>query len=162
MGIFALGTMPGLIGVGGVTSFVKGWFARYFFKFAGLVVIVLGILNISNGYNLTGITLAKNNSVQKETRLDSRIENGVQIVEMTQAVGYSPNRLIIKKDIPVKWLINSTNPYTCSSYLVVPSLGISKALQEGNNVIEFTPTKTGTIKFTCSMGMYSGYFNVIN
>lgn len=162
MGIFALGTMPGLIGIGSITSFVKGWFARYFFKFAGLVVIALGILNISNGYNLTGITLAQNNGVPAKTQLDSRVKNGVQIVEMTQAIGYSPNHLTIKKDIPVKWLVNSTNPYSCSSYLVVPGLGISKALQAGANVIEFMPTKVGTIKFTCGMGMYSGYFNVIN
>lgn len=162
MGIFALGTMPGLIGIGGITSFVKGWLARYFFKFAGLVVIVLGILNISNGYNLTGITLAQNNGAPAKTQLDSRIENGIQIVEMTQAYGYKPNHLNIKNDVPVKWIINSTNAYHCSSYLVVPGLGISRALKEGSNVIEFTPTKAGTIKFTCGMGMYSGYFNVIN
>jgi plastocyanin domain-containing protein len=34
-------------------------------------------------------------------------------------------------------------------------------LDRGENVLTFTPTETGKIIFTCSMGMYSGYFNVI-
>jgi len=162
MGIFALGTMPGLLGIGGLTSVMKGWFSRYFFKFAGLVVIVLALFNISNGYNLTGVTVGFAAQEQQDSRLDSKIENGVQTVEMTQANGYRPNNLTIKKGVPVKWVITSTNPYNCSSYITLPNLGIARALRQGKNVIEFTPEKTGTIKFTCSMGMYRGYFNVIN
>ncbi|MBX4211628.1 MAG: sulfite exporter TauE/SafE family protein [Candidatus Yanofskybacteria bacterium] len=162
MGVFALGTMPGLLGVGGLTSFIKGWFSRYFFKFAGLVVIVLALFNISNGYNLTGATAGFAAQEKQGSGLDSKIENGIQTVEMTQTNGYKPNNLTIKKGVPVKWVITSTNPYNCSSYIMMPSLGITKALQQGKNVIEFTPQKTGTIKFTCSMGMYRGSFNVIN
>lgn len=90
------------------------------------------------------------------------MENGYQVVEMIQANGYKPNRLTIKKGVPVKWVITSTNPYNCSTYLVVPALRLSKALEAGENIIEFTPASTGRIKFTCSMGMYTGYFNVIN
>ena len=41
MGVFALGTTPGLLGVGGLTSVIKGTFAKTFFKFAGIVVVVL-------------------------------------------------------------------------------------------------------------------------
>src|SRR3990167_2099074 len=41
MGVFALGTAPGLLGIGGLTSMVKGAFAKPFFKFAGLVVIFM-------------------------------------------------------------------------------------------------------------------------
>ncbi|MCX6716833.1 MAG: sulfite exporter TauE/SafE family protein [Candidatus Taylorbacteria bacterium] len=53
MGAFALGTLPGIIGIGGLTSAIKGSFARYFFKFAGLVVISLAIFNMSTGYRLS-------------------------------------------------------------------------------------------------------------
>lgn len=41
MGVFALGTAPGLLGVGGLTSIVKGSVARLFFKGAGVVVAML-------------------------------------------------------------------------------------------------------------------------
>ena len=54
MGVFALGTIPGLLSIGGLTSVIKGASAKKFFKFAGLVVILLALFNISNGYRLTG------------------------------------------------------------------------------------------------------------
>src|SRR3989338_2573712 len=88
MGFFAIGTAPGLLGIGGLTSVVKGAFAKSFFKFAGIVVIVLAIFNISNGYNLTGLAFASpfsNNPVSVNTS-DSNVtlKNGVQVVKMTQ------------------------------------------------------------------------------
>jgi len=164
MFLFALGTMPGLLGIGGLTSAIKGAFARYFFKFAGLLVILLAFVNISSGLNLSGITfnLPAANRPASGQAPSVEISGGVQIVRMTQAVGYSPNRFTVKKGVPVKWIINSTNPYTCASFLVVPSLRITRALQEGENSIEFTPTQTGDIRFTCSMGMFSGVFTVVN
>src|SRR3989344_5800486 len=56
MSVFALGTTPGLLGVGGLTSVVKGGAARLFFKTAGVVVIVLALFNLSNGLNLLGVS----------------------------------------------------------------------------------------------------------
>ena len=47
--------------------------------------------------------------------------------------------------------------------LTIPSLGITKYLSPGINEISFTPTQTGVLQFTCSMGMVGpGQFNVIN
>jgi plastocyanin domain-containing protein len=34
-------------------------------------------------------------------------------------------------------------------------------LAPGENIVEFTPQTVGQIKFSCSMGMYTGYFNVV-
>src|SRR3989338_2012988 len=162
MGLFALGTMPGLLGIGGITSVVKGWFKSYFFKFAGLIVIVLGLLNISYGYNLTGITLNLP-STQKQDRVSGTFEDGKQVVRITQyGNGYSPNNVTVKVGIPVKLLINATNLYSCSASFVIPKFNIFTGLREGINEIEFTPTSTGPVKFSCSMGMYTGVINVIN
>ena len=162
MGIFALGTMPGLLGIGGLTSVIKGWFARYFFKFAGLVVIILAIFNMANGLRLSGVSLAWENNATSKLPASARIENGIQILDMEQAVGYKPNKLTVKRGIPVRWVIHSTNSYNCSSYLVVPALEVTKQLYEGENIIEFTPTQPGPIRFTCGMGMYAGVINVVN
>lgn len=166
MGTFALGTAPGLLSIGGLTSVIKGTFAKKFFKFAGLVVIALAIFNISNGFNLTGIT-AKLSSIRinNSTTDDGpsvKIENGVQTVNMTQtSSGYTPNKFTIKKGIPVKWIVNSTNPNSCAASLRSEKLDIHTFLKAGENVFEFTPQETGTIPFSCSMGMYGGQFNVI-
>ena len=91
------------------------------------------------------------------------LENGVQIVKMTQtSSGYSPNSFTIKKGIPVKWIVTSEDAFTCAASIVSSKLGIRKNLEAGENIIEFTPTEAGQVRFTCSMGMYSGVFNVVD
>lgn len=170
MGVFALGTTPGLLGIGGLTSVVKGAFARNFFQFAGLVVILLALFNISNGLNLAGLgafipSFLTNSNQVSAAGADPNVTmvNGVQVVKMTQSDrGYSPNSFTIKKGVPVKWVITSTNAYTCAASIVSQKLNVRKALQEGENVIEFTPQDEGTINFSCSMGMYTGSFTVVS
>lgn len=164
MFLFALGTMPGLLGIGGLTSVVKGVFARYFFKFVALGLLILAVWNISNGYNLTGITFAGyDNKDQQQEKLSGEIINGEQVVKITQSgSGYSPNKMTVKKDVPVKLLVNATNLYVCTSSFVIPKFNIQTDFVEGINEVKFTPTETGPIKFSCSMGMYTGVINVIN
>jgi sulfite exporter TauE/SafE/copper chaperone CopZ len=168
MAIFAIGTAPGLLGVGGLTAIFKAGSAKIFYKFTGLLVIGLSVLNFSNGINLTGFTgfsLPGTGTVSTQAGDGNAapVENGVQIVRMAQnAYGYAPNRFIIKKDLPVKWIIDSQDSNTCASSIYSSKLNINKFLEPGENVIEFTPKETGEIRFTCSMGMYSGKFTVID
>lgn len=163
MSLFALGTAPGLLGLGAISSGFKGAKAQIFFKLAGLAVIAFGLININNGLVLTGLKSASASADEKISLIGGvKIIGGTQIVKMEQWVfGYKPNHFQIKKNLPVRWLINSTNPYTCASSLVVPSLDIAQPLSAGQNVIEFTPNKIGRINFSCGMGMYRGYFEVI-
>ena len=164
MFLFALGTMPGLLGIGGLTSVIKGWFARYFFKFVALALLILAVWNMSNGYNLTGITFAgSNNGDAKQEQLSGKIINGEQVVEITQSgSGYSPRKVTVKKDVPVKLLVNATNLYVCTASFVIPRFNIWTNFVEGINEIKFIPTETGPIKFSCAMGMYTGVINVVN
>lgn len=166
MGLFALGTMPGLLAVGGLTAIVKDGAARKFFKFAGLVVLIFAMFNISNGLGLTGFNLTYSQAEAKNVNLNDpnvTLENGVQVVRMKQtAGGYSPNRFTIRQGLPVKWIIDSQAQYSCSSGLIMQKYNIRKNLVPGKNIIEFTPTQTGRISFSCSMGMYTGSFNVID
>lgn len=165
MGTFALGTAPGLLSIGGLTSFLKGVFARRFFKFAGILVTILAIFNISNGFNLTGINFSSaNNKENGQAVADDPnvvLENGVQVIRMDQVgAGYRPNSFTIKQGIPVKWIITSKSQ-SCAASILSSKLGIHQSLDPGENIIEFTPEGTGTIPFSCSMGMYTGKFNVV-
>lgn len=168
MGIFALGTAPGLLGIGGLTSIVKGSFAKKFFKFAGIVVVFLALFNISNGANLTGISAKFANIGNSNSKINAndpnvKLENGVQVIRMRQdARGYSPSSFTIRKDTPVKWVITSEDSRSCSASIFSLKLNIKKYLEDGENIIEFTPKETGKIAFSCSMGMYKGVFYVID
>ncbi|MDO8512964.1 MAG: sulfite exporter TauE/SafE family protein [bacterium] len=165
MGIFAIGTMPGLLGVGGLTSIIKGAFAKRFFKFAGLLVIILAFVNISHGYNLIGwkINLAGSKKIIADANDPNvNIENGIQVIRMTQNTnGYSPSNFTIKADIPSRWIIDGRDPTSCSSAIISSKFGIRKILKQGKNVIEFTPKETGEATFSCLMGMYRGQFTII-
>ena len=164
MGVFALGTTPGLIGIGGLTSIIKGSIAQYFFKFVSIVVIALALFNISNGFNLAGLQTftTKTTNVDAGNDPNVTIENGVQIVRMDQELfGYSPNSFVIQKDIPVKWVINSKESRSCAASIFMQKYNIQQILNQGENVIEFTPDSVGTIPFSCSMGMYTGSFTVV-
>lgn len=162
MAVFAIGTAPGLLGIGGLSSVIRGSGTRLFFKVAGIIVIALGFWNISNGWNLTGIVINRVGSQVIQTGPRAEIRDGKQYIEMEQwAGGYNPKRITVKVGMPVVWQINSTNSYTCASSIIVPSLGIARSLSPGINTIEFTPTKTGSIKFSCAMGMYTGIIEVI-
>jgi len=156
MSLFAFGTAPGLLGIGGLSSIFKGKSARTFFATTGLAVIILGWVNITNGSQL--VFQGKANIVSDAVSDSSE----VQEVRMTQSgSGYSPNQFTVEKGKKVKWIITSTNQFSCASSIVMPKYGISKGLQKGENVIEFVPTETGDIPFSCSMGMYRGKFTVV-
>ncbi len=162
MAVFAIGTMPGLLGLGGLTSFIKGRTSGFMYKLIGIIVVALALFNISNGMTLAGLkkTLVKPTSQVQDQYV--KIENGVQVVRMEQnARGYHPNQVTIKKNVPVKWIIKSVYPYSCASSLVSEKLNIRTLLTEKEQVFDFTPKETGDIPFSCSMGMYWGNFSVV-
>lgn len=161
MGFFALGTAPALLSIGGLTSIIKGAVARRFYAIVGLAVLIFGIFNVNNALALVGFgspAASVGSSVSS-----AEIVDGKQIVRMTQKnAGYSPNSFTVKKDIPVKWIITSEAPYSCAASIYMPSMGIQQNLKAGENIIEFTPTQTEQLPFSCSMGMYRGVFNVVD
>lgn len=110
----------------------------------------------------TGAPLKSNkNTVQTAEAVTYDAENNLQTVRMTQtAFGFEPSEFTIKKGVPVKWLITSETSYSCAASIRMPKYDILKALEEGENVIEFTPDKSGTIPFSCGMGMVTGQFTV--
>lgn len=166
MGLFAIGTAVGLLGLGGLTSSVKGIFAKRFFAFSGLTVLLFAFVNITNGATLLGwtsISQEKNADINTRTSeslnqsSSSKASGNIQIIRMHEyAGGYRPQTLTVQAGTPVRWIITAETQYSCAASLVVPKLGIQKYLQKGENIIEFTPTEAGIIPFSCSMGMYTG------
>jgi len=164
MSAFALGTAPGLLGVGGLTSLLKGVFAQKFFKFVGLLVAILAIFNLGNGFKLVNSKLQIKIPIKEVSKSKSLKENqnvqiidGVQIAKLTQNNnGYQPSRLEIQSGIPTKLIINSTNPYSCAGSIYMPKLSIDTRLKSGENVFEFKSIPSGVIGYSCQMGMYSG------
>ncbi len=153
MFIFSLGTIPGLLGIGSLVSKIK---SEFFTKAVSVVIIVLAFTNISSGYEILSTNKGKevlSNNIE--------VNNGVQVVRMTQGIsGYSPNKINLKKGVPVRWIIDSTDQRSCAAGIYSKELNLNKLLKNGENIIEFTPNREGYINFSCTMGMYNGVFIV--
>lgn len=166
---FSLGTLPSLISLGLVSSFVKGVIQKYFIKFAGVLVLILGFVNINNGLVLTGnnFSLAEifsdDGTVSTEDP-NVKLVDGKQLVEMkVVGLSYDPDSFTIKKNIPVEWKIDGSRAQGCSQVMLIPDLGISEYLSpRGITTIDFTAEKAGRLRFMCGMGMIFGKFNVVD
>ncbi len=91
----------------------------------------------------------------------ANFEAGYQLVNMTVDYrGFSPNTFNIQKGIPVRWQIDAKELTGCNNEIIMPALKIDKKLSPGQNIIEFTPNKVGTLNFSCWMGMLRGKFIV--
>ena len=162
MMIFAVGTTPALLLVGGLSAFTKSSFYSYFMKTMGVLVFIIGFIYFSNFISLYGININPFIKNGQRNGMASSVEGGVQTINMRVVTsGYVPNYFTVKKGIPVKWKIQGENVFGCQAYFIVPKLGIQKTIELGENLIEFTPTETGFINFSCGMGMYRGRIEVI-
>lgn len=158
---FALGTAPALLALGWASSSLKGKAGRFFFRFSGALVVVLGLWNIQNGLAIAGYQISFPRSVPVAG--DSIVFDGTtQVMKMSVDGGYQPNQFTIKAGLPTRWEIDGTNGGGCASVIQSPALGIKPTLlQKGPNIIAFTAPQPGTYSFSCSMGMYRGQIIVV-
>jgi len=164
MGIYALGTIPLMFGLGSVMSMISQQKIKQIMKVSGVIVILLGIFMLNRGltnfgYGFKGL-LPKEATSQKEFVVTGDVEEQ-QVVNMDLTYsGYVPNVLYVKKDIPVRWVINVKQMSGCTDEILLEEYGIRKKLEYGENIIEFTPNHLGEIKFSCWMKMVWGKFIV--
>lgn len=91
------------------------------------------------------------------------VSDGIQIVTTTLDRGiYDP--IIVQTGIPVKWTItaNDSDLNSCNNKMLIRSYGVEQKLLVGENVVEFTPTKAGTINYSCWMGMVGSTITVVD
>jgi len=88
---------------------------------------------------------------------------GYQTINMdVVASGYSPNIFVLKAGVPVKWVINGKQVTGCNGTIIVPAYNLNFRVTQGEQTINFTPEKTGTIDWSCGMGMIRGQFIVLD
>ncbi len=160
---FALGTIPSLVFITALSNVRNNVVYQYFLKVVGVIIFVVGCSYIWSTLTLHGFVVSTNTADKEFTGEIAEIKDGKQIVRMAAtSSGYSPSKFVVRKNIPVRWEIDGKEIYGCQGTLQSPQAGIQLTnLKEGENVFEFTPKETGYINFSCSMGMFSGQFKVI-
>lgn len=158
--IYALGTIPVMFGFGNIITKIGREKIKYFMKISGIIVIILALLMLNRGLINFGYNVF---DMFKQDNAQTIINDAnAQIINMeVTGQGYTPNTLYAKKGQPVKWVINVKQATGCNSTVLMPDYNIKQNLHQGENIIIFTPTKAGEIKFSCGMQMLWGKF-IIN
>ena len=102
-------------------------------------------------------------AVGEDTEAQPVVDGPVQklSMEVSKERGFYPNSFTVKKSIPVELEIDTkVQMGGCMSTLIIPEYNVAQLLRLGKSVMRFTPTKTGIIPFTCSMGAKMGQFIV--
>jgi len=171
--VFALGTLPVMLGFGYLTSVISRKATHKILKASGVIVIILGLVMINRGLSLTGTgydynsltagfdSFGNGDSVTGNTESSLVFKDGYQEIRMeVNRYGWTPDKFVLKKGVPVKWIIEGKEINGCNNAIQVPKLGLNFDIKKGEQVIEFTPTESGTISWSCWMGMIPGVFIV--
>lgn len=186
MFIFSLGTVPLMLVFSLAAALIPKKFFPAMVKASAVLVMFLGVMTFSRAASLAGIALPEilpfragltqlsadggglQNADQPWKRsagglVVATVENGVQTVvtDFGSSGYYMP--LAVQVGVPVKWTIKVTADGLngCNNPITIPSYGIRKTLEPGDNLIEFTPKKEGVIVYTCWMGMISSRITVV-
>lgn len=167
--VFALGTLPALLGLSVVSSMAEGKVMRWFLTFSGALVLLLGIFNIQSGLLLTGVDAAGiartaiSRFVSPEAAPQAQGSDpyvtvdaqGRQIVSMTVSnSGYSPSSFTI--DAGKQTWIYAVAPQGvggCASMLTDPTHNLSTPIAQGGNWLGPIMNPQSDFVLTCSMGM---------
>lgn len=161
MFFFSVGTVPLMFTFGAASTFLSKKFTKVVFKFSGVLVMLLGLFMLNNGFSLAGKNPVGFRKPVTENGV-AIVKNNVQVVT-TEVLPNSFAPIRVVKGVPVKWVLHvkPENLNGCNNAVIVPGLGIQKKLEPGDNIIEFTPSETGTIPYSCWMGMIRSQIDVV-
>lgn len=163
MMVFALGTLPLMFGLGALSSFLSKKFTHRVMTAGAVLVVVLGLSMFSQGWALSGFSaLSTLPQGQQSGGSQIAIEDGVQVVRSTLSSGRYP-AITVEAGRPVRWIIDAPKGAIngCNNRIVIPAYNIEYAFSPGENVIEFTPGKTGKFPYSCWMGMIRSSITVV-
>ncbi len=142
--------------------------------FSVVAVLTIGLFITNNIKRITENVYAGNVNnidtyvVQNDANIPTEeivgaVENGVQVIKFDLSDRSYPN-ITVSKGKPVKLVINvdrdSLN--SCNYVMVSKDMGFQQQLNEGENIIEFTPSASGDYVYSCWMGMIGAYITVVD
>lgn len=173
MGMFAVGTAPGLLSIGGLTSVVKGVFAQRFFRVVGVVVVAMAFVNFSNGVTLLGVrdlfTQSGTPTSSSNQETPSTVSQPASDEPLILATTYTDAKDIVPSAFTTKVGQKTTlevdvkeDGQGCMSTIMIIGLDEKpQYLKAGKKLtLTFTPKKAGTYTIACAMGVPRGQVKV--
>lgn len=133
-------------------------------KIGGILVLIVGIVMAGRVFLFPGYpwsyAAAGNGSV---TAVTAAISGDVQeVIIDLQSGAYAP--IMVQKGIPVRFNIRAEkeNINSCNGTVVIQEYNLQTTLKPGDNILEFTPDKTGVIPYSCWMNMITSSIQVVD
>lgn len=161
--LFSLGTVPLMFGLGAISSVVGRKFTRTAMAVGAVLVAVLGLSMLAQGWSLSGFAgAAPVRTPDAAGGPGVAVENGVQVINSTLSPRSYPS-ITVRAGTPVKWVIDAPEGSIngCNNTVIIEEYDIEYTFKTGENVIEFTPAKTGSFRYSCWMGMIRGTIDVV-
>jgi sulfite exporter TauE/SafE len=162
---FVLGTSPVFFLVAYLTTRIGARLEKWFMRFVAVVVLVLGLVSVNSGLNLIGSPLSVTNilppaDVSRPDLASAPVpqSDGVTLYLSAKNNGYYPQVLNAQAGTAITLNVVTNGTYSCARDFVIPALGVEELLPETGTVnISIPAQPAGTVmRFTCSMGMYTG------
>ena len=186
--VFSAGTVPLMLVFSLTAAFLPRKFLPVMVRASAVLVVFLGVVTFGRAASLAGLALpslqasglsarspvASRSARQlpvfqvadrvpvKADRVTATIEGGIQsVVTEFKSSSYVP--FTVQAGVPLRWTIRikAEDLNGCNNPVVIPAYGIKKTLVAGDNLIEFTPLKEGTIAYSCWMGMIRSRITVV-
>jgi sulfite exporter TauE/SafE len=161
---FILGTSPVFFIIAYLTMQLGARLEKAFMRFVAIVLLILGLVSVNSGLNLVGSPLSVDNlrnalflSAPVTSQIPSAPPGNTLLLSASNS-GYSPQRLYAKAGESILLNIVTNNTYSCARDFVIPAIGVEKLLPQNGTVPVNIPAQVyGTVmRFSCSMGMYTG------
>ena len=157
---FSLGTVPLMLCIGLIGGKLNQKFARPMRIVSAVLVVLMGMSMLVSGLALAGVGVAAAPMGEDGYAV---LRDGVQYVYSEIDYGSYPV-ITVQAGVPVKWTIHADESKLtgCNNEIIVPAYKLDIPLQAGENVVEFTPTETGVVPYTCWMGMIRSSIYVVD
>ncbi|MCD7828470.1 MAG: sulfite exporter TauE/SafE family protein [Clostridiales bacterium] len=162
MFFFCLGTIPLMFTFFLAAGVLKKKARDVMLNVSAVLVFVFGIYMLQNNFALTGISLPSISQSSSGNIITATVNGDKQYISSSlHSNGFDD--LQVEAHIPVVWTltVDSDTLNGCNNEIVIAEYNIQIKLQEGENIIEFTPTEEGTFTYTCWMGMLKNTITVV-
>lgn len=162
MFLFSLGTVPLMLFVGIIFNLFKGKRKILLNNIASILIMLLSLVMVNRGLLALNIDIFKNFKGYGDYT-PAVLVGEKQVVEFDLSYNNYQD-IIVQEGIPVQMIIHVDKKYLtgCNDELSIKELKITKRLEVGDNIIEFTPTKTGTYTYSCWMDMIRNNIKIID
>lgn len=175
MAAFTLGTSPVFFLVAYLATQIGKRLESYFMRFVAIAVLILGLVTLDSGLNLLGSPVSFANLTRSLRPAAGVISTpapaegaaaapaastaATPVIELKVVnAGYMPETLLAPANREVRLDLVTNKTYSCARDFVIPALKYYRLLPDTGRVsVNIPPQPAGSVlRFTCSMGMYTG------